>query len=357
MFLDNITRIDIVNCDDTGSDVSRRFDYQLACAFLTLISLCDKSEDFTVILERVDDFLVVENLGTEDECVSFIQVKTDKNGPFTLNCIVKNQWIKKQANNYLYFLDTNVRNILMTNFGIKFSHKLVSDNTLTRIIDLPDSSDKAKLINQINEVLCGQGSIKDFYIIKSTLTLDNFEVQLKGHLIDYVNKHGYGAISGELLQTVYKEIWNDLHCKQRYVLSDSEKKDYQEIVRKKGIEYSSIKNIINIAKGIEIPKKSQMNSFYSNHSFSFKGYESFLSFLEDYNDFRAHSHTATLLLEECRSVKLDSRNELLKCKTAQDYSLRILEMFDQDATISSSSFYQKYRVCIAALFTYKAYND
>ena len=357
MFLDNITKIDIVNYDDTGSDVSRRFDYQLACAFMTLITVCDRTEDFAVILERVDDFLIVEDLGTEDECVSFVQVKTDKNGPFTLNCVVKNEWIKKQAQNYLNFLDTNVRNIFLTNFGIKFSKALISDTTLTKITDLPKSEDKQKLITQINDVLLGKGSIEDFYIIKGILTIDGFETQLKGYLHNYAIGHNCGNISSELLETVYKEIWHDLHKKQRYVLNDSEKKDYQEIVDKKGIEYSSIKNIIGIAKSIEIPAKAEISSFFFTNQFCIDGYETFLLFLDDYNDFRVQSHNAMDLLEECRNLRIDNSIELNKCADAYAYSCEIMKLLDDNFIISSSEFYKRFRTCISAMLTYKAYKD
>ena len=354
MFRDSITKIEIVNCDDSGSDVSRRFDYQLACVFLTFLTLSNSKEDFAVVLERSDDFLIIEDVDQPNECISLVQVKTKKDGPFTMKAIIKNKWIEKQASNYVNFVDSNVKSIFLTNFGIKVNSMLFDDTSLKRVSELPDCDEKNDLVSKIQEVLNGYGSINDFYILKGTLSLDGYKEQLKGHLIDYINRT-VGGMNSETIETVYKTIWNDLHVKQATVLNEEEKKDYRIVLEKKGVDYFKIKEIVGISKSIEIPEKKDISLFYAANPFCLGEGNTIVAFLDAYQKFRTSSPTAVNLLEECRKTIIENEEHLAKSSSAYSYSELLLDIFNKSDIISKSAFYESFKYPIIGMFTYKMF--
>jgi hypothetical protein len=342
--------------DKSGSDAYRRFDYQVACVFQTLISLCDNNEDFFVLLDYLDDFVIVENSGKVDESISFCQVKSQNKGPFTLNMVVKQEWIKKQVDNYTGFTDPEVKNILLTNFGIKIGTKIVDDTSLVSLADYENSEEALPLISQIKDALNGKGSIHDFYLLKATLSLDGFENQLKGTLVNYALKHDYKKTALDTIQTIYLEIWKELNSKQHFVLAEKDHTNFQAILDKKGMKYSQIKDIFRTAMDVQVPGKGEMSTLYAAYPFSL-GSVTLPEFLDHYETFRIESakHGA-VILKECSLCVKSNKKAIDSCSGSLDVSSKISALLSADVAINSSEFFVEFQYQITALFVYKTYS-
>ena len=88
MFKDKVIKVKSI--DNSGSDVYRRYEYQLACVFATFLTLYKKSENFYVLLDYLDDYVIVEEDKDNNELITFVQVKTKKGTPFTMSSFITN---------------------------------------------------------------------------------------------------------------------------------------------------------------------------------------------------------------------------------------------------------------------------
>ena len=346
--------ITIKNIDKSGSDVYRRYQYQIACVFVTFLSFCKQNENFYVLLDYFDDFVLIENPNLDNEKISFVQVKTNDKNFFTLNLVIKEEWIKKQAVNDFNFLDLNVRNILLTNCGIKINKKLIDSETPICINTFEDSEQILKIKKQIkNET--GKEDYEKYFIVKSKLSLSGFNEQIKGLMLDYVNSNKMGALTSEAIETIYKTIWMDLSKKQQNTISEEEAKNYQIILEKKAMKYSRIKDIFRVAIDIQIPESGKIADFFDRNNLYVESMDR-KDFALLFKGFRTDcAKNGMLILEECWNYIRDNNSCIDTGMNWYNISKQILELFDGDIAINSSIFYTKYRLCISVLFTYKLY--
>ncbi|GEM_PF-3132763 len=358
MFRDGIVKIDVRALDDSGSDTSSRFDYQLACSFLMMLSFLYDSANIVLMVEKIDDFVIVENEGQEDEVVYFFQVKTQKNRPFTVNAIIKNEWLKKQADNYVCFNEPNVKNIFLTNLGVSVNNKIIDDVSMSRISELEQSSDRDKLLKVIKESIKDDRSIDDFYLMKCTLSIDAFETQLMGEFHNFLLANKLGSLTIDGVEAAYKTIYHKLIKKRDYVLSVEEKKNPAIILEKKSINYDDINEILKITKDIEIPPKSDIAVFNSSYSLYLGSDDNVIAFLTKYENFREDGvKYGNTILSECRKCVKENQISLDLNSDVKTYSLNLLSVFDRNSIIAEDDFYKKYAIQIVALFVYKKFND
>lgn len=344
--------ITISHIDNSGSDAYNRFEFQLACVFTSFLKLSETNENFYILLDYIDDFVIVDNPDDDDEAITFVQVKSQKGKAITLHTVVTKEWILKQAKNYESFVDDNVKNILLTNLGISVKSKVFDSVALTPF----NSLDKDDDLKELKDQIFGKTSIntlENFYILRSSISIDSYESELKGQMQEYANKNGLSALTVEAMETIYIKIWNDLERKQRCVLSDEEKKDNSVILDKKRMKYSRIKDVFRTALDIQLPPNGAISDFCRNNSLNIASL-SISEFGKLFREFRVEAvKNGMSILEECWTHLRENKDEIDESGGTSSVSTSIILSLDKNCIVNSSAFYQKYKYCISTFFTYK----
>lgn len=342
----------ISHIDNSGSDAYNRFEFQLACVFASFLDISRENENFYILLDYLDDFVIVDNPDTEDEAITFVQVKSQKGKAITLHTVVAKEWLLKQAKNYESFVDDNVKNILLTNLGISVKSKVFDSITLTPVISLDKENNLKELKDQIlnNTSIT---SLDNFYILRSSISIDSYESELKGQMQEYASKNGLSALTVEAIETIYIKIWNDLERKQRCVLSDEDKKNDLVILDKKGMKYSRIKDIFRTTLDIQLPPNGVISDFYRKNKLN-TGTLSVSEFGQLFREFRIEAvKNGKAILDECWTYLRDNKDEIDESDEALSISTSIISSLDKNCIVNSSTFYQKYKYCISTFFAYK----
>lgn len=344
--------ITISHIDNSGSIAYNGFSFQLACVFASFLKLSKTNENFYILLDYLDDFVIVDNPDSDNETITFVQVKSQKGRAITLHTVVAKEWILKQAKNYESFINDSVKNILLTNLGISVKSKVFDSITLTPVTSLGNDDDLKELKDQI----FGKTSITDldnFYILRSSISIDSYESELKGKMQEYANKNGLTSLTVEAMETIYIKIWNDLDRKQRCVLSDEDKKDYSVILDKKGMKYSRIKDIFRTALDVQLPPSGAISDFCRNNSLEI-GALSSIEFAQLFREFRVEAvKNGMTVLEECWTYLRDNKDEIDMSGEILSVSNSIIDCLNRNCIVNSSAFYHKYKYCISTFFTYK----
>lgn len=352
MFSEKFKKIGII--DTSGSRTSQRFDYQVACVFLTFLTLYKKTDNFLILLDYIDDFVIIENYNANHEVISFVQVKTKKDKPISISTIVRKEWILKQAENYKKFLDEEVKNVLMTNLGVSFKQKVISD---TELISLAKCNSYDG-IDRLKKQICGD-DIKDlnnFYLLRASISLDAFEQDLKGKMHAYVRDNNFSTLTAESIDTIYLKIWNDLTTRQNYVPTDEDVIDSEKLISKKGLKYSHVKNVFNIMQDIQLPEEGKMSGFCDGHNLYF-GSITHSDFGMLFKQFRYESARSKMIIVQEAFEYIDEHKSELDNYGRDTYlfSKKALEILENNETINSSEFYKKFKVCISVFYTYKKF--
>lgn len=351
MFSDKVIKVKSIN--ESGSDVFRRYEYQLACVFATFLTLYKKTENFYVLLDYLDDYVIVEEDKNNNELITFIQVKTKKDVPLTMKLVCNQRWLHKQATNQLNFIDEDVRNILQTNLGIKVNGHLVNSDLPISINDLKDDKDLEIIKSQITRET-GIDDFSNFFVLRSKLTLDDFDNQLRGLITKYINENKYSDLTEESIEAIYRKIWSDLSEKQRAVVDESEARSLNNLMDKKSLKYGMFKDVFKVMLDIQLPKPGAISSFVNEHKIFLEGMSEF-DFGDLFREFRIESAQSGLtVVNECWYY-LRENKDYVDSTNSYTISSSILSILDKNETINTSEFYKKFRICISILFTYKKY--
>lgn len=349
MFAEKIIRIS--NVDKSGSDVYSRYQYQLACVFATFLTLYKTTNDFYILLDYLDDYVIIQSDENNKELITFIQVKTKNDGPFTLYTVFKNQWFLKQAKNHLNFLDENIRNILQTNFGIKVSNTTFNSEKLVPLVDLEDNNYLQKIKDEINQIT-GINDLSDYYVIKSKLTLDDFSNQLRGLLDEYIADNGYTKLTHDSITTIYRKIWSVLEEKQKNIVDVAEARVLDKIIEKKAVKYSSIQEIFKTMMDIQLPEEGKISSFVHNNRLFLDTFD--ISNLgKIFRDFRRETVRNNFSVVRESWSYLKDNNERIDYADTFQLSKSIFNLISENAIVNTTEFFKQYHICISILFTYK----
>lgn len=350
MFLTKLNKLQDI--DRSGSDTYRRFEYQIACVFLTLLTLYKKTENFFVLLDYIDDFVVVQDENTSDETISFVQVKTQKDKPISIHTVIKNDWILKQAENYKEFVDDNVKNILMTNLGISIKNHIVSSTEIVSLDNYKDYEAIKELKTTILEKT-GIDNLKDFYLVKAALSLESFKNEIKGKMLEYILNNNLKDLTAEAIETIYFKIWNILTEKQRCIIDTNSDKSELDIISKKGIKYSYVKDVFRVALDIQLPDFGKIYEFCSKYNVYY-GEQKLQDFGKDFRSFRIDSaKNGFKIIEESLNFLRDNKNLLPDSNDVFEFSKNIFIILESYDVINSSEFYKRYKYCISVFLTYK----
>lgn len=352
-----VNKIETIKClDSSGSTSSQRFEYQVACVFLTFLTLYKKTSDFFILLDYIDDFVVVENQNTPNETISFVQVKTQKDKPISIATVVKKEWILKQSNNYKQFLDEKVKNILMTNLGVSFNQKVIANTDLVCLGQCDGYEGIEKLKQQM--VDNGFSNLNDFYLMRASISLDSFEQELKGVMLNYIQDNNMASLTVESIETIYLKIWQDLIKKQTYVpTSADEQLTADELVLKKGVKYSFIKDVFRIMADVQLPDEGKISDFCHSNKLYYES-QSFNEFGRLFKNFRIDAAKSGMeVIEEAFGFLNENKSKLYDTQDDKfGFSKTAFEILCMDKTIKDSIFFKEYWICISILYTYKSFN-
>lgn len=349
MFSDKVIKID--NIDKSGSDVYNRYDYQIACIFATFLTLYKETENFYILLDYLDDYVIVEYDEDNNELISFVQVKTHKGSSITMHTVYKNEWLLKQAKNHISFIDENVKNILKTNLGIKIKGKLVDSETPVSIDGYPDDKDLNLIKSQITNQT-GITNFSNYYIVRSTLSLDDYENQLIGMMTKYINDNKYSELTEESIESIYRKIWFDLTEKHKNIVDDEEKMSLDVVFEKKRIKYDRFKDVFKVMLDIQLPKPGVLSSYLRENVLYLGDFDK-NAIVPLFKDFRMDcARSGMNILNEAWNFLRDNKN-CINYTSPFTISKDIFDLLDKNEIISTTDFYSKYKICMSLLFTYK----
>ncbi len=243
--------------EQSGTDVARKFDYQMAVALDYLLS--EYKEGTIILIETLEDFAVLHDLNTANEKVDIFQVKTKNAGLYTKSSILENNVIGKIILTDFYFdSKANTLNIICnTNLkGSKTEH--LSNFKLVEKLS-------PKELNQIKEnvaeyIKCEPRFSEDIQkytgkliYIKSDLPFSEKQERYSEMLIgktnniisEYLDDENH-CISPSVIFNTLKLLIN----KKRSHLFNTSSVELEEAIDKKGIKSDVVKEVID--KAVEL---------------------------------------------------------------------------------------------------------
>ncbi len=184
--------------ESSGSDTQNRFDYQVNFAALLVLELLSDNKSFVTLMDHLDDIVILDDLEVPKQ-ITFYQVKTTIDAEITLTTIISESYFSKMKDNVDAFSGENVKSILVSNANFKFNTKNSRDkkeimlkdvNRLIKVKDfINDSEKKDDLFKAILEsTFITEVDLENYYLLKTSLTLDDHSEVIKGKLLDYLVK-------------------------------------------------------------------------------------------------------------------------------------------------------------------------
>ena len=358
--------------EKSGATSSNRFDYQYACAFYVLLTRYTECENFYIILEYLDDFVIVDNEGDENEKIIYVQVKTEEAGPINGTDEKFKEHIGKLAAHFDGYKDECTSAILLTNNGVKFKNYLASSednfafldsNDVSNVVDIDEFKNSIK--NKLEEkgVTFNEENFSKIYLKKSPLSISSnksensltYKTQLKGILHDYVTAKDIGDLSCDAVETIYTTLWEDICRKSKCVYNKTDIKDKEFLLKNKIITYEYFIELLNETKIIQIPENKEMANFYRANKDSLElGGLSEYEFNELYKKFKSAAPKVEFkVLEIALSYIEENRKSILDLTSTEERSKEIDKLLSNYELINTNEFYKTYRYCISTLFTYR----
>lgn len=352
----------IVPRESKGSDTYRRYQFQLACAMELIVKTARDGKEFMALMDYLDDIVLIENPNGEDPSITFYQVKSKDNGNFTINTVLSNKWIEKMYYNLSQIEDDNAKCILLLNNCLSFGQnhiikgfevislsEYIKDKKLFSIDD-----DILKAISQTFGIKKENVGYSNIFILRTSLTLDDYDRQLKGELHDFA-KALYPTLTAVSLDTVFTKVKEMLGERQAFTIDNDGAKDYIQICEKKGFSSKQLTEILNATMDTQMPSCDSFNNFSGEMGVSFDEYPNRLAFTKEYNKFCEELIMYNIPLANSLFAVLDSaENDLLEVSQNDmvKYCMKLLDA----SKFGSSSFYASYKKFIVLLYLYKRSN-
>lgn len=349
----------IVPRETSGSDVYRRYDFQIACAMEIIIKLASTKKDFLALMDYLDDIVLIENPSTEAPIITFYQVKSKDNGKLTINSVLKNEWIEKMYYNLKNLEDDNAKSVLLSNTGISFGNgQIVDDIELVPLSDYLQQEKFTKIDEQILDTISNsfevdrdQVNYDSIYLLRTNLTLNDYERQIKGELQSLANKI-YPSLTAISLETIYLKVKNMLINRQACTYGKEAVRDYDTLCDKKGFSSQQLKEIINVTKDVQLPEAGEFKKFADDFGIKMTEFPNSLAFTNSYGKFSdALILFNTPLVEKLFSILDSYQADILKLKQDEIFDFCLAKLDTSD--FNSTTFYSNYKSLIIILYLYK----
>ena len=346
--------------ENAGSNTYNRFQFQIAFAAELIVRLCRQEKEALTFMDYLDDVVVVDR-GSDSNAIIFYQVKSKDVGYITLNIILNNQWFEKMAYNDDAFKEDNRKFVLVTNTGINFNGKYIRDTSMVSLTQyLNQSTDvtiKEKILESMsNNLKVGKEDVDltNYYLLRTDLTLDDYERQLKGELQEYANEIN-PKLDSQSLDVIYTKLYNELQARQSNVYNPTVI-DLDELISRKSYSTEDFKRLVKTTYQVQIPTAGDMYNFLKdNNLIRTEDFINIFEFRKKYDRFSIESiGSGKTICSLCFNQLINNvlKIENIKEETLLDKLIEILDTYDK---VYTTEFYSNNKFFICATFLYKYY--
>jgi len=241
-----------------GTYAGRGFAYQANWILYKLLNLFEEGEDFAVLIEWHDDMIYMDS-STAPTALEFYQVKsTNRKTPRNLKEVL----VLKKGSSILGKLCRHVKTFpndvnkltLVSNIGFKL--KMADGATTDSLSEVHFKDAHADVIKSTSVVLTNELG-EDFvesalYItvfLRSTLSLDETERDVKGYLVDFLGR--FDAGTSFHVPALYKTLKAEIYKRANRVAQPN---DLASLLESKGITRSRFEGDLRTASTSDLPK-------------------------------------------------------------------------------------------------------
>lgn len=312
--------------EQSGTDVCRKFDYQMAVALDYLLTYFNN--DAIVLIETLEDFAIINNLGKETESIEIFQVKTKNSGLYTKDSLWDDNVLGKIILTDIYFdskakflniiCNTNLKGKSTESFeNFRFEEKL-STNELTKLKD--------NVTNYLNNALAFKGEIATYIgkliYIRSSLPFSDKQDRYSETLIGKTNSVISNYLDDENHCINPQAVFNTLKLlidRKRRTLIKAETIDIAEAVELKGVPTNIVKSIID--KAVSVQKLSKQEIL--QHASVIFSPQEYLNIKEEYPLFLSYkANLEDKLFVETKKIIEEEYKLLTKCFNSLDEIVR-----------------------------------
>lgn len=332
--------------EQAGTDAGRKFDYQMAVALDYLLTYIN--DDVVILIETLEDFAVLHNLGTETEKVEIFQVKTKNTGLYTKDSLWEDNVLGKIILTDFYF-DSKANSLnIVCNTSLKGQSTEALENF--RFEDALTDTELAKLKDNVATYLMKEptfnGEIADYVgkliYIKSALPFSDKQDRYSETLL------------GKTHKTISQYLGDDNHCinpevvfntlkmlidKQRRNRYRNDTVEFEDAIALKGIPTHAVKTIID--KAVETQRLSKTEIL--RHASTIFSPQEYLKIKDEYPQFLSYKANLEdkvfleakgivedeykLLTESMDSLDEIARQVALNCvRKISYYSLAVIQL-------------------------------
>lgn len=346
-----------------GQKTFRLYEFQIYFGISLLLEKEKNKEPYCLLMDYYDDIVIMDNKDNP-QVITFYQVKTNEKEEISLSSIVSKKYLEKMCYNLNAFSKDNAKVVFATNSVIPFNMKNKKScihvenfqdfdfKSLTPICIsniLKDNEKKVEAIKKIQQVVNCNFNPDDVFLLTTDFTIDGFEDNIKGKLIDYLTENNSCfdiASINSLLQEVHNRL-NDLqNCRFVPLVVD-----YDSVIKNKAFTNENFAQIETNLKNKIIPVDFNKIYDFARTTLSYIfNQENIMQIKNLYNDF---------IIDALKNDDLYSYIRKKICAfdssgiASNDLLYKINEELMKDSVISNSEFYKKYYEFIIIVFIFK----
>lgn len=235
--------ISVNQAERGGENALRGFTYQASWGINYLLDKQKEKAPYLFLFEYHDDILVL-NSSKSPTSAEFIQVKTKKDGKWTLPAIVNatkakpKSFVAKLYDHFYQFVGHEIYMVLLSNAGFDF----LNDNN-EKGSDLSDENKKI-IINKVKEQLNinNEVPLEKIKFRTSDLSLLDPHSHLYGKVAVFLNSY-FGDDHGINSTSFTKLLINK--CNEKVGVASSDIKTFEDLVQKKGISSEFVTDLLS----------------------------------------------------------------------------------------------------------------
>lgn len=342
----------------SGSDIYNRFQFQIAFAAELIIKLTKQGKNAITFIDYLDDVVVIDK-SEDSNAIIFYQVKSKDTGLITLNVILKKQWFAKMAYNKELF-PNNSKFVLVTNSGVNLDGNYILDSELVSLKEFLDSS-HSNIADKIYESLSTSlGKSKDlinidnYCLLKTDLTITDYERQLKGELQVFA-KDFNPKLDSQSLDVIYTKLYLELQNKQKKVYKPVVI-DIEKLLFEKSYSTEDFKRLVETTYAVQVPKANELFDFLrDNNLIKREEFANTMKLVREYDKFSIENISNKRLICSLAFERLNEELEIISKVSSDSLIDRMIQILDEYDKIAKTEFYTKYKFFIVTLFLYKLY--
>lgn len=300
--------VQVIPREISGQDTYRRYDFQIAIAFDLIISLIKKEENFALLMDYLDDIVLLDD-EKNPSMINFYQVKTCKNKEITMTTILRGNWLNYMAENLNQFENSN--SYFISNQYIKNNSKILFEDLDCHSLDeIEDSELKNTILSKISTTHSEQANpLKNYYIGKTVLSLDDYSDQVFGHLCTLFAEDQFNKFNSAAIKTLYQEIYMKLKTAEGNI-TKSKVINLPRLIEQKGLTSTEFNDIIANLKDEQLPENvKDIIGFAKEYLEYYFGGQTYFKLVSRYRVFINDYYTNLIMYRKCKEDIKDTYND------------------------------------------------